>query len=64
MAFSSNILFYSLRAAHSGSYTCLASNRADTVNFTAQLIVKGNQPCKGLPHTVKKVSSFPSPVTI
>jgi hypothetical protein len=41
MAFSSNILFYSLRAVHSGSYTCLASNSADVVNFTAQLIVKG-----------------------
>ena len=40
--FSSNILFFSLKAAHSGSYTCLATNAADAANFTAQLIVRGN----------------------
>ena len=38
--FSSNILFFSLRASHSGSYTCVASNKANSVNFTAQLIVR------------------------
>ena len=39
--FSSNILFFSLRASHSGSYTCIATNKAAAVNFTAQLIVRG-----------------------
>ena len=39
--FSSNILFFSLKAAHSGSYTCVATNAADAANFTAQLIVRG-----------------------
>ncbi|XP_023335862.1 Down syndrome cell adhesion molecule-like protein Dscam2 [Eurytemora carolleeae] len=38
--FSSSIFFFSLTAAHSGSYTCLAENSADVSNFTAQLIVK------------------------
>ena len=40
--FSSNILFFSLAAGHSGSYTCLATNAAATANFTAQLIVRGD----------------------
>lgn len=26
---------------HAGNYTCLASNRADSVNYTAELIVNG-----------------------
>ena len=39
--FSSNILFFSLAAAHSGSYTCMATNAAAAANFTAQLIVRG-----------------------
>ena len=40
--FSSNILFFSLAAEHSGSYTCVATNAAAAANFTAQLIVRGN----------------------
>lgn len=40
--FSSNILFFSLAADHSGSYTCIATNAAAAANFTAQLIVRGN----------------------
>ena len=40
--FSSNILFFSLAAGHSGSYTCLATNAAAAANFTAQLIVRGD----------------------
>ena len=39
--FSSNILFFSLAASHSGSYTCIATNAAAAANFTAQLIVRG-----------------------
>ena len=39
--FSSNILFFRLKASHSGSYTCIASNMAAAANFTAQLVVKG-----------------------
>ena len=39
--FSSNILFFSLAAEHSGSYTCVAINAAAAANFTAQLIVRG-----------------------
>ena len=39
--FSSNILFFSLKAVHSGTYTCIATNAADATNFTAQLIVRG-----------------------
>ena len=39
--FSSNILFFSLKASHSGTYTCVAKNVADAANFTAQLVVKG-----------------------
>jgi len=38
--FSSNILFFSLKAVHSGTYTCIAINAADATNFTAQLIVR------------------------
>ena len=40
--FSSNILFFSLTAEHSGSYTCIAANAAAPANFTAQLIVRGD----------------------
>lgn len=32
----------SLLQMHSGNYTCVASNQADEVKFTAQLLVKGN----------------------
>ena len=39
--FSSNILFFSLAAEHSGTYTCVATNAAAAANFTAQLIVRG-----------------------
>ena len=39
--FSSNILFFSLAAEHSGTYTCVATNAAAKANFTAQLIVRG-----------------------
>lgn len=32
----------SLSQVHSGNYTCVASNQADEVKFTAMLQVKGN----------------------
>jgi hypothetical protein len=32
----------SLSKIHSGNYTCVASNQADEVKFTAMLQVKGN----------------------
>jgi len=32
----------SLLQMHSGNYTCVASNQADEVKFTATLLVKGN----------------------
>lgn len=33
----------SVTAEHSGNYTCLASNRAGTVNYTADLEVNGTK---------------------
>ena len=44
--FSSNILFFSLSAEHSGTYTCIATNAASAANFTAQLIVRGKNVTK------------------
>jgi Down syndrome cell adhesion molecule len=32
----------SLMQTHTGNYTCVASNQADEVKFTATLLVKGN----------------------
>ncbi|VVC95270.1 unnamed protein product [Leptidea sinapis] len=40
--FFSNLVFKEVSARHSGSYTCVASNSAAKVNYTAELVVKGN----------------------
>lgn len=42
----------SLSQVHSGNYTCVASNQADEVKFTAMLQVKGN--VINMPETKKK----------
>ncbi|XP_015789024.1 Down syndrome cell adhesion molecule-like protein Dscam2 [Tetranychus urticae] len=39
-SFTSTITFQSLTTQHTGNYTCLASNSAASVNFTAEMIVK------------------------
>ncbi|CAG9136240.1 unnamed protein product [Plutella xylostella] len=38
--FFSNLVFKEVTAQHSGSYTCVASNSAAKVNYTAELVVK------------------------
>ncbi|CAH0727689.1 unnamed protein product, partial [Brenthis ino] len=38
--FFSNLVFKEVSARHSGSYTCVASNNAARVNYTAELVVK------------------------
>lgn len=40
--FFSNLVFKEVSAHHSGLYTCVASNSAAKVNYTAELVVKGN----------------------
>ncbi|GBO98926.1 Down syndrome cell adhesion molecule-like protein Dscam2 [Eumeta japonica] len=40
--FFSNLVFKEVSARHSGRYTCVASNSAAKVNYTAELVVKGN----------------------
>jgi hypothetical protein len=35
------LVFNQVTSRHSGSYTCVASNSAASVNYTAQLLVKG-----------------------
>jgi hypothetical protein len=40
-AFFTFLVFNQVTSQHSGSYTCVASNSAATVNYTAQLLVKG-----------------------
>lgn len=39
---SSVLTIESVNGKHAGNYTCQVSNRADTVNLTATLIVNGN----------------------
>lgn len=39
--FFSNLVFKDVSSRHSGQYTCVASNSAAKVNYTAELIVKG-----------------------
>lgn len=39
----SALRFNNLAAKHSGHYTCIATNPASSANFTAELIVRGNQ---------------------
>lgn len=41
--FFSNLVFKEVSARHSGLYTCVASNTAAKVNYTAELVVKGNR---------------------
>ncbi|KAH9634765.1 hypothetical protein HF086_013625 [Spodoptera exigua] len=41
--FFSNLVFKEVFARHSGLYTCVASNTAAKVNYTAELVVKGNR---------------------
>ena len=38
------LVFNQVTSRHSGSYTCVASNSAASVNYTAQLLVKGQFP--------------------
>lgn len=52
--YSSLLSISSLDSRHSGDFTCVASNPAAEVRYTAKLQVKGNQPA-----TVS--SPFPSP---
>jgi hypothetical protein len=40
-AFFTFLVFNQVTSRHSGSYTCMASNSAARVNYTAQLLVKG-----------------------
>lgn len=40
-AFFTFLVFNQVTSRHSGSYTCVASNSAASVNYTAQLLVKG-----------------------
>jgi len=40
-AFFTFLVFNQVSSQHSGSYTCVASNSAASVNYTAQLLVKG-----------------------
>lgn len=39
--FSSSITFRSVTSIHNGNYTCVASNAAATVNYSAELLVHG-----------------------
>lgn len=49
----------SLSQIHSGNYTCVASNQADEVKFTAKLQVKGNVVKSQNPNrTSKKISTY------
>lgn len=51
----------SLSQIHSGNYTCVASNQADEVKFTAMLQVKGNvvkKPTMKKNRTSKKISTY------
>lgn len=43
-AFFTFLVFNQVTSRHSGSYTCVASNTAASVNYTAQLLVKGQFP--------------------
>jgi hypothetical protein len=43
-AFFTFLVFNQVTSRHSGSYTCVASNSAASVNYTAQLLVKGQYP--------------------
>jgi len=43
-AFFTFLVFNQVTSRHSGSYTCVASNSAASVNYTAQLLVKGQFP--------------------
>lgn len=43
--YSSLLSIPSLSASHSGDYTCVASNPAAEIKFTAQLMVKGRREC-------------------
>lgn len=47
----------SLSQVHSGNYTCVASNQADEVKFTAMLQVKGNVVNANNQKTKKKIST-------
>jgi hypothetical protein len=40
-AFFTFLVFNQVTSRHSGSYTCVASNSAASVNYTAELLVKG-----------------------
>lgn len=55
--FFSNLVFKEVSAHHSGMYTCVASNSAAKVNYTAELVVKGT-PEIGLICTSTKAPSF------
>ncbi|GAB6026762.1 Down syndrome cell adhesion molecule-like protein 1, variant 2 [Chamberlinius hualienensis] len=59
--FSSSITFSSIRPAHSGNYSCIAKNSADTVNHTASLLV--NVPPRWVIQPIDKTASFHSTVT-
>jgi len=45
--FSSVLGIRSVSSRHSGNYTCVVRNPAQTVTYTAQLLVTGNYCCKG-----------------
>lgn len=49
--FFSNLVFKDVSSRHSGLYTCVASNSAAKVNFTAELIVKGTLSHRHQPST-------------
>ncbi len=59
--YSSTLLIERLSSAHSGNYTCTATNAAGGATHTAELVVKGggNQHNQFLPHMGKEKLNCP-----
>ena len=60
--YSSTLLIERLSSAHSGNYTCTATNAAGGATHTAELVVKGggNQLNQFLPHIGKEKVKLPA----
>ncbi|KOB72718.1 Down syndrome cell adhesion molecule-like protein, partial [Operophtera brumata] len=58
--FFSNLVFKEVSAHHSGLYTCVASNSAAKVNYTAELVVKGKVAIPAIPRTAHRAQLAPS----
>lgn len=50
-AHSSTILIETVRATHTGNYTCVARNSVAEVSWTAELVVSGKVDCETRRHT-------------